>query len=492
MSEIQIPKSWSSARLADIVESDAPIVYGILQPGKDLGEGVKYIRPTEIDNDVIDVEALRYTTPKIAQKYQRSSLRADDVVLSIVGTIGKVAIVPRGLDGANITQSSARIRINKDVCSERYIAWALRSPILRTQFNQSRLGTAVPRLNLAQVRDLQIPIAPEYEQKRIVSKIEELSSDLDAGVSALKRARANLRRYRVSVLKSAVEGRLTAAWRSANSGIEPASELLARILRERRQGWEQQQRATYESKGKKPPKNWQSKYKEPSAPNNSNLPKLPNGWCWATVEQLGTINQQAVLTGPFGSSLGREDFLDEGVGVLTIGCLTSAGLIWEKANYVTNEKADELSRYRLETGDILFSRSASVGRVGFVTPEFAGCIVNYHLMRLRLAAEIIDPRFFMTWVRGSSVVVTYLNEVNHGATRDGINTKALLGMPVALPPIGEQAEIGNLVDVQSSNVHAIDLTITANECRSQKLRQCILKSAFQGQLLKEAYNGQLV
>lgn len=137
-----------------------------------------------------------------------------------------------------------------------------------------------------------------------MSKIEELFSDLDAGVSALERARANFRRYRASVLKSAVEGRLTQKWCESHvvrstgfsrnqdaaqpedrlkeelQTIEPASKLLARILRDRRQRWEQQQLATYKSKGKKPPKNWQTKYKGSAAPETANLPQLPNGWCW--------------------------------------------------------------------------------------------------------------------------------------------------------------------------------------------------------------------
>ena len=77
------------------------------------------------------------------------------------------------------------------------------------------------------------------------------------------------------MLKAAVEGRLTQQWRAEHPDVEPADQLLQRILRERREKWEQDQLAKYEAKGKKPPKNWKDKYKEPAAPDTTNLPDLP-------------------------------------------------------------------------------------------------------------------------------------------------------------------------------------------------------------------------
>ena len=120
------------------------------------------------------------------------------------------------------------------------------------------------------------------------------------------------------------------------------------------------------------------------------LPSLPDGWAWANVGQLAQAKEQPVLTGPFGSNLGREDFVPAGIPLLTIGCLTEAGITLNKAFYISTEKAAELDRYRVRTGDLLFSRSASVGRAGIVSAAFDGSIINYHLMRLRLEADILD------------------------------------------------------------------------------------------------------
>ena len=136
-----------------------------------------------------------------------------------------------------------------------------------------------------------VPLAPLNEQLRIVAKIEELLSGLDAGVSALNRAKANLKRYRAAVLKAAVEGKLTEEWRAKHPNIEPASKLLVRILAERRQSWEADQIAKFAAAGKEPPKNWKERYVEPTPPDTTGLPELPEGWCWATMPQLGKLDR---------------------------------------------------------------------------------------------------------------------------------------------------------------------------------------------------------
>src|SRR5438034_7653527 len=100
-----VAEGWALVPLSEVVEPSAPIQYGILQPGPNTAGGVPYVRPTEIRRDCVEVTSLRRTTFEIAEKYARSSLKPGDVVLSIVGSIGKVAIVPKILDGANITQS---------------------------------------------------------------------------------------------------------------------------------------------------------------------------------------------------------------------------------------------------------------------------------------------------------------------------------------------------------------------------------------------------
>jgi type I restriction enzyme S subunit len=161
-------------RLNELIDPSAPIQYGILQPGPVLDEGVLYVRPSEISDDgVIDLQNVRRTSPEIGAKYRRSIIKPNDILITIVGTLGRIAVVPPELDGANITQSSARIRPDHEKLSFRFLYWALKSPMLRHQYDRHRLGTGVPRLNIAHVRDLKIPLPPLAEQKRIAAILDK-------------------------------------------------------------------------------------------------------------------------------------------------------------------------------------------------------------------------------------------------------------------------------------------------------------------------------
>ena len=169
-----------------------------------------------------------------------------------------------------------------------YVEALLRTRDSQTAIDRMKTGISDSGLNLTHKKFLLLPVrvAPTNEQRRIVAKIEELFSDLDAGVAALQRLKAKLKRYRAAVLKAAVEGKLTAEWRKKNRAKETGQQLLDRILVERRRNWEEEQLAGFEKAGKKPAASWKDKYKEPTGPDKSTLPELPEGWCWARFNQV--------------------------------------------------------------------------------------------------------------------------------------------------------------------------------------------------------------
>jgi type I restriction enzyme S subunit len=175
------------------------------------------------------------------------------------------------------------------ICAVKYVFYFIKT--VKDKLESYAPATAQKNINLETLRNLFIPLPPITEQHRIVAKIEELFSELDAGVELLKKLKAKLKRYRQAVLKAVVEGKLTKDWREAHQGeLEPASVLLERILKERREKWEAQQLAQMKAKGKTPKDDsWKLKYKEPVAPDTSDLPELPEGWVWASTQQLGEV-----------------------------------------------------------------------------------------------------------------------------------------------------------------------------------------------------------
>ena len=183
-------------------------------------------------------------------------------------------------------------------------------------------GVLYPAVRPKDIRSYCLPLPPLPEQRRIVAEIEKQFTCLQAGLAALKRLQANLKRYRAAVLKAAVEGRLvpTEAELARREGrsYEPAGELLKRILAERRAGWESAQLAKFHASGKDPNDDkWKANYKGPASPDGADLPALPEGWARATVEQTSWLVQ-------YGSSAKTIES-PTGIVVLRMGNITTDG-----------------------------------------------------------------------------------------------------------------------------------------------------------------------
>ncbi len=158
--------------LIDLVDAARPITYGILKPGPNIETGVPYVRVVDIQDGQILSKNVRRTTEAIAQQYQRSTLTAGDVLLSIRGHVGRVAIVPHELNGANITQDTARLAPNEKVYG-RYLFWAFSSDDVKHWMNRRIKGVAVTGINLGDIKELPIPLPPLSAQKRVADILDK-------------------------------------------------------------------------------------------------------------------------------------------------------------------------------------------------------------------------------------------------------------------------------------------------------------------------------
>ncbi|MBI3302833.1 MAG: hypothetical protein HYZ72_12275 [Deltaproteobacteria bacterium] len=334
-----------------------------------------------------------------------------------------------------------------------------------------------------------LPLPPFPEQYRIVAEIEKQFTRLDAGVAALERAQANLKRYRASVLKAACEGRLVPAEaelaRAEGRDYEPADRLLARILKERRAKWEADQLAKMQAQGKMPKDNkWKEKYQEPEGPDTVDLPELPEGWVWTTVDQL-TGAEDGMTTGPFGTLLGKSDQRSTGVPVVGIPNITETGFAQGNWFYITPEKAEALRKYRLLPGDLVVSRPGTVGESCLVPEMPTPTIMSTNLMRLRVVSSSGIAAWLVVNFKGSPTIHFQLAELCKGSTRPFLNLSILCRLFVRLPPTIEQYRIIAEVERRLSIVDELEIAIAANLKRAERLRQSILKRAFEGKLVPQ-------
>lgn len=222
-----LPDGWRWQVAASAVEPGADIVYGIIQPGPKLGDGVPYIRGTDIQGGKILVDQLLKTSPEIAARYERSKLKPGDVILGIIRAT-KVAVVPAELEGGNITQGTARFRPGPDISTDFLALW-LEGPDAQNWLHRHYRGIDMPGLNLGDVRRLPVPIPPKAEQAEIVRVLHTALGEIDRLAAEAASARRLLKRLDQGILAKAFQGKLV----PQDPADEPASVLLDRIRAER-------------------------------------------------------------------------------------------------------------------------------------------------------------------------------------------------------------------------------------------------------------------
>ena len=350
---------------------------------------------------------------------------------------------------------------------------------------ENRQGVTQVNLNTDIVREIHLPLAPRPEQLRVVAEIEKQLTRLDAGVAALKRVQAKLRLYRASVLKAACEGRLvpTEAELARREGrpCETGEQLLARVLQERRTKWESDQVAKMLAAGG-PPKDedWKKKYREPPLPDMASLPEVPKGW--APVN-LGLV-AWSVKDGPHYSP----KYVDAGIPFVSGGQVRPSGVDFASAKYISPELHLELlQRCHPEKGDILYTKGGTTGiaRVNTYDHEFS---VWVHVAVLKLV-ESAKP-FFVQHALNSPLCYRQAQRHTHGVGNQDLGLTRMVWITFGLPPMAEQARIAKEVDQQMSTVDQIDCSIDIELKGADRLRQAILKRAFEGKLVPQDPNDE--
>ncbi|MFM8272360.1 MAG: restriction endonuclease subunit S [Gemmata sp.] len=179
----ELPVGWEYARADEVVAAGTVITYGIVLPGDQVEGGVPYVRGQDIEDGRILVEQLARTSPEIAARHDRSSLLEGDVLLCIIRHL-KVAVVPAGMDGANLTQGTVRLRPSDAILGP-YLAGYLAGPTAQGWMKERYFGMAMPRINVEDARAIPIPVAPLEEQREIIRQIEVTGRRHQAVVAAV-------------------------------------------------------------------------------------------------------------------------------------------------------------------------------------------------------------------------------------------------------------------------------------------------------------------
>ena len=268
----ELPPGWATVNIGELCLS-----VDKASPKERPDEPFMYLDITSIDNSEFRIVSPKIYMGKDAPSRARQKVRSGNTLFSTVRTYLKnIAMVPAEFDGQVASTGFCVLNPTAEIDS-RLLFYYVQNDEFVARLNPIQRGTNYPAVRDTDVLRQTLPLPPLLEQHRIVAEIETQFTRLDASVTALRRAQANLKRYRASVLKDACEGRLVPTEaelaRFEGRDYEPAGVLLERILAERRARWESQEKR-------------RGKYKESVSPDTSGLPELPEGWVWVQLDQL--------------------------------------------------------------------------------------------------------------------------------------------------------------------------------------------------------------
>jgi len=384
------PLNWSLVTVEDI-SADVSPGFASGKHNSD-GTGIPHLRPMNVDRDgQIDLNVV-----KSVAESNGIELQPGDVLFNNTNSaelVGKTAVVSNRETGFAFSNHMTRIRPEfgvTPVFAARQLHFLWMAGYMKHRCTNHVNQASISSKTLARTIPFLLP--PAAEQTRIVAKLEELLTDLDAGVAELKAAQKKLAQYRQSLLKAAVEGALTAEWRATHTPLETGAQLRQRILTERRARWEAKQLAKFQQQGKAPPKDWQKKYPEPVQPDTTDLPELPQGWVWASVEQISEI-QGGIQKQPSRAPIKNK------YPFLRVANVARGKLKLDEVHEIELFPG-ELERLALVAGDVLIVEGngslTEIGRCALWDNSIANTVHQNHLIRVRPIGVV--SRFVETWL----------------------------------------------------------------------------------------------
>jgi type I restriction enzyme S subunit len=432
-----LPNGWHWKKLIDIAEENKNAIvdgpFGSNLKVSDYIEGtdgVPVLTTKNLDG-VYNDNTLRYISFEKFKELRRSEVRGGDILVAKIGSCGKTGIYPKLMPSAIIPANLLKISV-KDSVNKMYVYYYLNSIGFKRKLDEITTATAQPAFAVTKFRKLPIPIPDRHIQDNIVSKIEELFSQLDAGVAGLKRVKSELQRYRASVLKAAFEGRLV----PQDPNDEPAKEFLNNLGI----------KLLDKGKSRFIPKSWE-------------LTRLEN--CVDILDRkripINSKEREKRISGknfsnlyPYYGATGQVGWIDD---------------------YLFDEELVLLGEDGAPFLDI------NKDKAYIVKGKFW---VNNHAHVLRAKDGLITNRFLLHYLNCFD-----FRDFVTGTTRLKLNQTRMKSIPIIIPPINEQNRIVEEIDRRLSIVQEIEKSFDTCLRNSQLVKNSILKSAFDGELIDQ-------
>jgi type I restriction enzyme S subunit len=401
----------------------------------------------------IDVSAVR---PYAEVKKGYTHFRNGDVLFAKVTPCmenGKMAVARQLKNGVGFGSTEFHVLRPRENVDSQYIYYFVSSQTFRKEASGHMTGAVgLRRVPSAFLESAEIPLPPLARQREIVAELEKQFSRLDEAVANLQRVKANLKRYKASVLKAAVEGRLVeteaSLARREGRSFQTGEQLLQRILEDRRAKWA-----------------GRGKWKVPESPSTDT--PLPDGWAWASIDQLAEAGTGAT------PKRDKSAYWNDGDVPWVTSSVVNGDYVDEASEFVTKLALAETNLTLYPAGTLLIAMYGEGKTRGKCAELRIPAATNQALSALQVASSVRGYlRHFL------ELNYEEMRKVASGGVQPNLNLSLVRAVCVPLPPLAEQVRIVAEVDRHLSIVREVVAEVDTNLKRAQALRQATLSAAF--------------
>jgi type I restriction enzyme S subunit len=406
-----------------------------------------------------------------------SIIDESEVLLVWDGSIGKCGSGMKGAIGSTLVGLKAL-----DEIQTKFLEYTIK---LQNNFiKETSTGSGLQHINKDFFEICKIPLPPLAEQNRIVAKLDAVLQKIDSNKQRLGRIPKLLKRFRQSVLESAVSGKLTEEWREKNKDAKNIFDVIDIIVEQRKLDYENliiEMSLLGKSKPRKP---------ENLIPTVSVSDDFPKSWGIMTFLDISSTKQYSMSSGPFGSSLGTKDYRATGVPVVRGQNIQGGVFIAKNFVFISEEKAIELKRSSAIPNDIVIvAVGVGVGNAAIIPNEIERIILSQNCNKFTLDFKIVAPKFILYNLQVSGIK-EQMDEATTDTAREFLSLTNLKKLHFPIPPIEEQKEIIRRVEQLFAFADKIETRYTKAKAMLDKLPQSILAKAFRGELVAQDPNDE--
>lgn len=459
----ELAKGWIECKVGDLIRVKNGYAFKSTDYTKD---GFPIIRISEINNGKIDLKnAVRIPKSKVNYDFQ---VNKGDLLMALSGaTTGKVGV----FHNDEVCFQNQRVGNFKIINEESLIKGFRNYFILskRKEIELSAYGGAQPNISGSELEEMDFPLAPLNEQKRIVEKLDKLLTQVNESKRRLEKIPVIIKRFKQSVLNAAVTGELTKDWRLENrsSSQKLYDEIIQNEKRRKRSRKTSDQSISV------------------------NEINIPDEWMWCRNEHLSADEQNSICAGPFGTIFKAKDFRQEGVPIIFLRHIGEGKYLTKKPGYMDKIVWENLFQsYSVFGGELLVTKLGEPPGTCAIYPEGIGpAMVTPDVIKMNVNSNFMVKEFLMYYLN-SPISRTIGFGIAYGVTRLRMNLPLFRSLPIPLPTIEEQKEIVKRVETLFKKADEIEERYKKAKVYIDKLTQSILAKAFRGELVTQDPNDE--